>query len=178
MDRFRRFPPMGPDSGSITPAHGQGQHRQGKEGGPAMAIRDILRNTVKEKLARGEVVASMTVRLVRTVEIARIANTAGFDTLYVDLEHSSFSLETCGQICMAALEAGITPFVRVPANTPDYISPVLDGGALGVIAPHIRSAEGARAVVKAAQFPPLGDPSNARRVPPPSFPPFPVAQTL
>src|SRR5258708_19797580 len=102
-----------------------------------MAIRDILRNTVKEKLARGEVVASMTVRLVRTVEIARIANTAGFDTLYVDLEHSSFSLETCGQICMAALEAGITPFVRVPPNTPDYISRVLDGGALRVIPPHI-----------------------------------------
>src|SRR5258707_15093863 len=131
-----------------------------------MAIRDILRNTVKEKLARGEVVASMTVRLVRTVEIARIANTAGFDTLYVDLEHSSFSLETCGQICMAALEAGITPFVRVPANTPDYISRVLDGGALGAIAPHIRPAEDAQGVVKAAQFPPLGGGSIAAGVRP------------
>jgi len=141
-----------------------------------MAIRDILRNTVKEKLARGEVVASMTVRLVRTVEIARIANTAGFDTLYVDLEHSSFSLETCGQICMAALEAGITPFVRVPANTPDYISRVLDGGALGVIAPHIRSAEDARAVVKAAKFPPLGERSNAGGLPHLHFRSFPVAE--
>src|SRR5260221_14465444 len=156
MDRFRRFPPMGPDSGSITPAHGQGQHRQGKEGGPAMAIRDILRNTVKEKLARGEVVASMTVRLVRTVEIARIANTAGFDSLYVDLEHSSFSLETCGQICMAAVEAGIAPFVRVPANTPDYIARVLEGGALGIIAPHVRSADEARAAARTATFSPLG----------------------
>ena len=88
-----------------------------------MLISDILRNNVKEKLARDEVVASMTVRLIRTIEIARIARTAGFDSLYVDLEHSSFSLETCGQICMAAVEAGIAPFVRVPANTPDYICP-------------------------------------------------------
>src|SRR5580692_10021243 len=104
-------------------------------------ISDVLRNHVKDKLARGEVVASMTVRLVRTVEIARIARTAGFDTLYVDIEHSSFSLDTCGQICMAALEAGIAPFVRIPANTPDYVSRVLDDGALGVIAPHIRSAD-------------------------------------
>ena len=125
----------------------------------------MARNTVKEKLARDEVVASMTVRLVRTIDIARIARTAGFDTLYVDLEHSSFSLETCGQICMAALEAGIAPFVRVPANTPDYISPVLDGGALGVIAPHIRSAQDARAVVKAAKFPPLGERSSAGGLP-------------
>jgi hypothetical protein len=60
----------------------------------AAAGAGVLRNHVKEKLARGEVVASMTVRLVRGIEIARIAKTAGFDSLYVDLEHSSFSLET------------------------------------------------------------------------------------
>ena len=109
-----------------------------------MLISDILRNNVKEKLARDEVVASMTVRLIRTIEIARIARTAGFDSLYVDLEHSSFSLETCGQICMAAVEAGIAPFVRVPANTPDYIARVLEGGALGIIAPHVHSADEAQ----------------------------------
>jgi len=63
-----------------------------------MIIGDILRNNVKDKLARDEVVASMTVRLVRDIGIARIARTAGFDSLYVDLEHSSFSLETTGQI--------------------------------------------------------------------------------
>jgi 2-keto-3-deoxy-L-rhamnonate aldolase RhmA len=144
--------------------------------GVAVPIRDILRNNVKEKLARDEVVASMTVRLVRTIEIARIARTAGFDTLYVDVEHSSFSLETTAQICMAALEAGIAPFVRVPANTPDYISRVLDGGALGVIAPHIRSAQEAREVVKAAKYPPLGERSNAGTLPHLHFRTFPPAE--
>jgi 4-hydroxy-2-oxoheptanedioate aldolase len=139
-------------------------------------IGDILRNNVKEKLARDEVVASMTVRLVRNVEIARIARTAGFDTLYVDLEHSSFSLDTCGQICMAALEAGIAPFVRVPANTPEYISRVLANGALGVIAPHIRSADEAKAVVRAAKFPPLGERSNAGGLPHLHFRAFPVVE--
>jgi 2-keto-3-deoxy-L-rhamnonate aldolase RhmA len=140
-------------------------------------IRDILHNNVKEKLKRDEVVASMTVRLVRSMEIARIARTAGFDSLYVDIEHSSFSLDTCGQICMAALEAGIAPFVRVPANTPDYVSRVLDGGALGVIAPHIRSADEAKAVVTAAKFPPLGERSNAGGLPHLHFRSFPAAET-
>jgi 4-hydroxy-2-oxoheptanedioate aldolase len=121
-------------------------------------------------------VASMTVRLVRGIEIARIAATAGFDSLYVDVEHSSFSLETTGQICMAALEAGIAPFVRVPANTPEYISRVLDGGALGVIAPHIGSAAEARAVVKAAKYPPLGERSNAGTLPHLHFRTFPAAE--
>src|SRR5580700_7244143 len=105
-------------------------------------IDEILRNHVKEKLRRGDVVASMTVRLVQGIEIARIAATAGFDSLYVDMEHASFTLETTGQICMAALAAGVTPLVRVPGVA--AVSRVLDGGALGVIAPHIRSAAEAR----------------------------------
>ena len=143
----------------------------------ALQIGDILRNNVKEKLARGEVVASMIVRLVRQIEIAQIAKTAGFDTLYVDMEHCSASFGTTSAICIAALAAGIAPFVRVPANTPEYISRVLDGGALGVIAPHIGSAAEARAVVAAARFPPLGGRSAAGALPHLQFRPFPVAES-
>jgi 4-hydroxy-2-oxoheptanedioate aldolase len=116
-----------------------------------------LRNAMRERLDRDEVVSSMTVRLVRGIEIAAIAKTAGFDSLYIDLEHCSFSLDTTGQICMAAQALGVTPLVRVPANTPEYITRVLDGGAMGVIAPHVRTAEQAKAVVQAAKFQPLGD---------------------
>src|ERR1700735_5278695 len=137
-------------------------------------IDEVLRNHMKEKLARGEVVSSMTVRLVRGIEIARIAKTAGFDSLYVDLEHSSFSLETTGQICMAALAAGVTPLVRVPGVA--AVSRVLDGGALGVIAAHIRSAAEARDYVTAAKFPPLGERSAAGPLPHLHYRSFPVAQ--
>ena len=98
-------------------------------------LRDILRNRVKEKLARDEVVASMTVRLCRSIEIARIAATAGFDTIYVDVEHNTLSIDAVCQICVAAMQCGITPLVRVPANTPEFICRLLDGGAMGVIAP-------------------------------------------
>jgi len=123
----------------------------------AAELRDIVRNNVKEKLARNEVVASMTVRLIRGIEIARIAHTAGFDTFYVDIEHSNFSIETTSQVCIAGLEAGITPFVRVPTGRPEHVTRVLEGGALGVIVPHVRSAEQARRVVAAAKFSPQGD---------------------
>jgi len=127
------------------------------------AAAGVLRNHVKEKLARGEVVASMTVRLVRGIEIARIAKTAGFDSLYVDLEHSSFSLETTSQICMAALEAGVTPLVRVPGVAD--VQRILDAGALGIIAPHVQSAAEAEAYVRAAKYPPRGERSNAGALP-------------
>ena len=141
-----------------------------------MQAKEIVRNSVKEKLARNEIVASMTVRLVRGIEIAQIAKTAGFDMFYIDIEHSSFSLDITGQICLAALSAGITPMVRVPSNTSEYISRVLDGGALGVIAPHIGSAEEARAVVKAAKFSPLGERGAAGVLPHLQYRSFPILE--
>jgi len=116
-----------------------------------------LRNNVKDKLARGETVYSMTVRLVRGVEIAGIARAAGFDSIYIDLEHSGFSLETVGQISIASLGIGIAPFVRVPSPDRHFITRVLDAGALGIIVPDLHSADEARAVVRAAKYRPIGD---------------------
>jgi 4-hydroxy-2-oxoheptanedioate aldolase len=123
----------------------------------------ILRNTVKDKLARGELVLSMTVRLVRSVEIVALASTAGFDSIYIDLEHSSLTLDATSQICMSALALNIAPFVRVP--NVDYVARVLDGGALGIIAPHIESADDAENIVRAAKFPPIGHRSFSAALP-------------
>src|SRR5262249_30267466 len=92
------------------------------------------------------------------------------------MEHCSASVEPTGQICMAALAAGIAPFVRVPANTPEYITRVLEGGALGVIAPHIGSADEARAVVQAAKFLPLRARSVAGGLPDLHFRSVPAAE--
>ncbi len=142
-----------------------------------MPASDILQNNVKDKLKRGEVVSSMTVRLARSSEIARIAKTAGFDMLYIDLEHSALTLDATSQICMACLDLGIMPAVRVPANTPEYISRVLDCGALGIIAPHVRSAAEARDVVKAAKLPPQGERSNTGAFPQLQYRSFPAAET-
>ncbi|MBO0763447.1 MAG: aldolase [Hyphomicrobiaceae bacterium] len=77
--------------------------------------------------------------------------------IYVDIEHSTITLDATAQICLAALGVGVTPMVRLPANSPENIQRVLDGGALGIIAPGIDSAAEAREVVKAAKFPPLGE---------------------
>jgi 2-keto-3-deoxy-L-rhamnonate aldolase RhmA len=140
--------------------------------------RDLLRNGVKDKLACDQVVLSMIVRLVRGVEIAQIARTAGFDSIYIDTEHNSFSLDTTGQICMAALAVGITPFVRVPSIAPECISRVLDGGALGVIAPHVQAPQDASRVVRAAKFPPVGNRSVAGGLPHLQFRTFSTAETF
>jgi 4-hydroxy-2-oxoheptanedioate aldolase len=134
----------------------------------------VIRNSVKERLARGEVASSMTVRLTRGIEIARLAATAGFDSLYVDLEHSSLSLETTSQICIAALNVGIAAFVRVPQL--EMVGRILDGGALGIIVPDVRNAAQAQAAVKAAKYPPLGERGFATALPHIQFRSLPAKQ--
>lgn len=141
-----------------------------------MKASEVLRNAVKEKLARNEVVASISIRLTRGVEIAQLAKTAGFDMIYIDLEHSTATLEATGQICLAALGIGLVPMVRVPANTPEYIQRVLDGGALGIVAPGIGSASEAREVVKAAKYPPLGERGAGGALPHLEYRSFPTAE--
>ena len=140
-------------------------------------LHKLLRNHMKEKLAADQVVASMTVRFARSIEIAAIAKTAGFDTLYVDLEHNTLSIDTCCQICISAQQIGITPLVRVPANTPEYICRVLDGGAMGVITPHVRSAAEARAMVELVKFAPLGHRSAGGALSHYQYRSFPMTET-
>ena len=114
-------------------------------------------------MAKGEPVYSMTVRLVRTVDIASIAYTAGFDSIYIDMEHSTFPLEAAGQICMACNHLGVTPLVRVPGLDPAFIARVMDSGAMGIIVPGVESADEARAAVSAVKHAPLGRTLPRRR---------------
>lgn len=67
-----------------------------------------------------------------------LAKAAEYDSVFIDQEHSVFSVEDVSRLCSASLLAGITPFMRVPWKCgPGHVQRVLDGGAMGVIFPHI-----------------------------------------
>ena len=83
-------------------------------------------NLAKDKLAKGGLVLCMGLRQARTVDIPMIAAQAGFDAVYLDMEHSALSLETVSAICAGCHGLPITPLVRVPSHAADGISRVLD----------------------------------------------------
>ena len=114
------------------------------------------KNVMKARMNEGRLAVGMIVRLMRGVEIAAIAKSAGFDCLYIDLEHCSFSLETVSQISMTATALGVTPLVRVPGIDKAFISRTLEAGAQGIIVPHMENRVQAEDVVDAAKFPPVG----------------------
>jgi 2-keto-3-deoxy-L-rhamnonate aldolase RhmA len=113
-------------------------------------------NPVRAALAAGQLSLGVGVRGLRSGEIARIMRTAGYDWLFIDLEHGPSSVETAFTLSIAALDAGIVPIVRVPAGELVLAARCLDGGALGVFISHVDTVEDAQAAVKALRFPPLG----------------------
>ncbi|HTU03125.1 MAG TPA: aldolase/citrate lyase family protein [Candidatus Sulfotelmatobacter sp.] len=114
-------------------------------------------NRVKRALLKGEVQVGTWVNALRTPQIAQMVATAGFDFMYIDMEHSAFSVETVGDLCYAALGAGLVPIVRPPAKEPHLLTRPLDNGAMGLLIPHVDTGEEAQAVAKAIRFPPLGE---------------------
>jgi 4-hydroxy-2-oxoheptanedioate aldolase len=116
----------------------------------------LISNPTRDRLAKGEVAIGIGLRQARTVDIAPAMAAAGYDWLFVDLEHSTIGLDTAMQISVAALGAGITSLVRVPRGRYDMATRVLDGGAWGIVMPHVDTPEEAREVVEKLKYPPVG----------------------
>jgi 2-keto-3-deoxy-L-rhamnonate aldolase RhmA len=112
--------------------------------------------SLKQKCEANQLVLCLALTQARTVDIPMMAAACGFDAIYVDLEHTAASLETSSMLCAAALGFGLFPLVRVPSHDHQYMTRVIDTGALGVIVPHVNTREQARHIVDTCRFPPVG----------------------
>ena len=59
----------------------------------------MAEKSMKGKLAAGELVPCMNLRLARPVDIAMIAKAGRYDELYVDTLHAHYLIETTSTIC-------------------------------------------------------------------------------
>jgi 2-dehydro-3-deoxyglucarate aldolase/4-hydroxy-2-oxoheptanedioate aldolase len=107
----------------------------------------------KARLRRREPLVG-TLLTLPSPEVAEICARAGFDWLFVDMEHGLLDFAAVQRMIQAA---GSCPcIVRVPMNEPIWIAKALDTGAAGVICPHISTAEEARQAMRAGRYPPAG----------------------
>jgi len=124
-----------------------------------------IQNNLKRRLQDGQLAIGVGLRQARTVDIAKVMKTAGYHWLMIDLEHSSMDIDTACQIAVAAQDAGITPLVRVPGFEHHYVSRVLDGGAQGVVVPHVQDAATAARMAASCRYPPAGERSATALLP-------------
>ncbi|MBI3837311.1 MAG: hypothetical protein HY288_05185 [Planctomycetia bacterium] len=108
----------------------------------------------REKMATGKTLLGTCITFFDptiTEALARV-----LDFVWIDTEHNAMSLERVQGHIMATKGSETTPLVRVPANDPVLIKPVLDIGAAGVIVPLVKTADDVRLAVSACKYPPEG----------------------
>lgn len=135
-----------------------------------------VRNLAKERLQAGEFAIGVGLRQARTVDIGKIMKTAGYDFLFIDMEHNSMSIDLAAQISVAAQDAGITPIVRVPGFEHFHATRALDAGAQGVVVPHVDTPELAARMVANCRYPPQGHRSVTGALPQLDFASHPMAE--
>jgi len=116
----------------------------------------LLPNPVRKRLADGGLALGFGVNILRTSAVGMIAAANGFDWLFIDMEHGAMSVDDAVSISAAALTQGVTPIVRVCKEAVHEGTRCLDNGAMGVVVPHVDTAEEAAAVVRAYRYPPVG----------------------
>jgi len=101
----------------------------------------VCPNNIQSVAGANQLCKAFGIKISTNAQVVLLARNAGFDSLFIDLEHSWLTLSDASNLCNTALLAGITPFVRVPHQCGNgFVQRVLDGGAMGVIFPHVHSA--------------------------------------
>jgi 4-hydroxy-2-oxoheptanedioate aldolase len=110
---------------------------------------------VLAKLRSGQVATSFKLNLADG-RAAEIAARAGFDCLWLDMEHVANDLTVIETGIWAAKAYDCDVLVRVARGSySDYVRP-LELDAAGIIVPHILSRDDAASVVRMTRFQPLG----------------------
>jgi 2-keto-3-deoxy-L-rhamnonate aldolase RhmA len=91
-----------------------------------------------------------------TPGLAHVLAAGGAEFVILDTEHSGAGMDTLKSAIAYARGAGLVPMVRVPGLARHLISPVLDAGALGIMAPMLETAQQARELVSWCRYRPEG----------------------
>lgn len=115
-----------------------------------------MTNRVKRALREGRAVFGPIIQAITSPSVVRLMAIAGFDFVYLDMEHGPFTISQIGELCQVARASDIVPIVRPPSHRADQLSRPLDVGALGLLVPHVETADQARAIVQHTRYHPLG----------------------
>jgi 4-hydroxy-2-oxoheptanedioate aldolase len=108
-----------------------------------------------EKMAKGDTPLGIFVSSLDPAA-TEVLGDAGFDFVMLDGEHGRLGRIEVEHHARAAEVNGTIPFVRVLENSPTLIQAMLDGGAQGVMVPHVDTADDARRAVEASLYSPVG----------------------
>lgn len=113
-------------------------------------------NSLRTRLQAGQPVVGTMIQEIASPFVVHAFANAGFDFVYVDMEHGRFDLETAAGLIQAIRLSNMVPLVRVPDNQYHLIARVMDAGAQGVMIPRVETRQQAEVAVQSLRYPPLG----------------------
>ena len=113
-------------------------------------------NAYRARAERGEVQIGTWVTMIRTPAVLTLLKAAGLDFVRVDMEHSSFSMETVADMATLARALDFPMVVRPPEGNREWITRLLDAGVWNLHIPQVENARQAAEVVAATRYAPLG----------------------
>jgi 4-hydroxy-2-oxoheptanedioate aldolase len=116
-----------------------------------------------EKLRRGDQVFG-TLVVSPSPMWPRAMENSGLDFVFIDTEHIALDRAQVSWMCQAYARMGLPPIVRIPSPDPFEATKMLDGGAGGVIAPYVETAEQAQALRGAVKLRPIKGQRLAKRL--------------
>jgi 2-keto-3-deoxy-L-rhamnonate aldolase RhmA len=88
--------------------------------------------------------------------IAETLARAGFDFMFIDMEHSTISIEQGQRIIAASQSEGVPCIPRPVSHNNDYLKPLLESGADGLLIQMVETSDQVRALINHAKYPPVG----------------------
>jgi 2-keto-3-deoxy-L-rhamnonate aldolase RhmA len=116
----------------------------------------VRENKTKRRLRQGQPVIGTWLDELRTPAVAQLLGAAGLDFLIVDMEHGPYTMETMAEIVRVARLVEITPIVRIPHLSWEWLGRVLDAGAQGLMLPRVEEAAQLEELVAGLKYPPAG----------------------
>src|SRR3954469_6339779 len=116
-----------------------------------MSSNPFIGSDGRPRLVRGVTIYTGSARL------AEMAALVGFETVWIELEHSPISWNQAESMCAAIEAAGAVPTIRVPNWERPNVLLALEVGARIIVVPMVNTPEQAREVVRHGKFPPVGE---------------------
>jgi 2-keto-3-deoxy-L-rhamnonate aldolase RhmA len=96
-----------------------------------------------------------TILTLPSPEAAELLSRAGFDWLFVDMEHTSLGVKDVQRI-LQSVGREFPCLVRIPVLDEAWIKKVLESGPAGIIIPHVNTAEEVENILGWSKYPPEG----------------------
>ena len=110
---------------------------------------------LKDRLLNGEILKGAVIDIAHPTMVEAVCG-AGADFLFLDFEHGLRDYNDIGQCIMAAELSDVPTLVRLGERSSNLVERMLDGGATGILFPHVETAEEAAELVSWCRYKPLG----------------------